>query len=63
METFGGYVKCKYVNKTEFGLCCDYSICFIPNDKDYKFPCPNDSGTDGKRNGICYGFSGFRVVE
>lgn len=59
-ENFGGYNKCKYADITDFGLVCPYAVSIIPCDTNYKFPCPDDSGTDGKRNGICYGYSAFR---
>ena len=46
------YIKCKYAEITEFGLVCKYSKGIVLNNKEY--PCPQDSGTDKKRNGICY---------
>ena len=58
-EILGGYRKCKYGDCTKFGLRCEYSQCMTYDD-DYKFPCPPDSGTDGKRNGICYEYANFR---
>lgn len=63
MEELSGYIECKYAERTKFGLFCEHSRSIIPNDKDYRFPCPDDSGTDGKRNGICYGFAAFKKVE
>lgn len=51
-EFLGGYRKCKYGDCTEFGLSCKYSRAMQYGD-DYKFPCPEDSGTNGKRNGVC----------
>ena len=52
-----GYKTCVYANMTEFGLVCDYSISILG--KNEKYPCPKDSGTDGKRNGICYSYCAF----
>lgn len=62
-EDFGGYVKCKYANLTQFGLVCDYSCTMRPLDKNFKFPCPYDSGTDGKRNGVCYLYKAFEKIN
>lgn len=62
-ETLGGYRKCKYGDHTKFGLTCEYLRSMIHGDKDYKFPCPADSGTDGKRNGVCYEYTNFTKRE
>jgi hypothetical protein len=52
-----GYKTCVYANMTKFGLICDYSTGILgQNDK---YPCPEDSGTNGKRNGICYSYCAF----
>lgn len=60
-EELAGYVYCKYAEMTKFGLFCPHSgrIQAIKG----KFPCPDDSGTDGKRNGVCYGFAKFIKKE
>lgn len=62
-EILGGYRKCKYGDRTKFGLTCKYLRSMTYGDKDYKFPCPADSGTDGKRNGVCYEYTNFTKGE
>lgn len=61
-EILGGYRKCKYGDRTKFGLQCEYLRC-MTDDDNYKFPCPADSGTDGKRNGVCYEYANFTKEE
>lgn len=51
------YEECKYADRTKFGLICDYSTGHILKNEEYS--CPKDSGTDRKRNGICYSFCMF----
>lgn len=62
-EELGGYNRCKYGNLSEFGIQCKYLRCKYLRSKidedNYKFPCPNDSGTDGMRNGVCYEYANF----